>query len=575
MDEPRGASQPAPRPQAQGPDPLIGRTINERYRIVGTIARGGMGKVYRAEQQPLGRLVALKVLQPNYSGENDPEFHKRFFLEASIASKLTHPNTVTIFDYGKTDDDVFYIAMELLEGRTLHRALREEGPFPAERAMHIARQICRSLREAHGLGVIHRDLKPANVYLVQHGDESDFAKVLDFGLVKNLDEKGGEELTQTGLFMGSPKYMSPEQIRGEKVDGRVDVYALGVILFEMLAGKVPFDRANSVNILMAHIQEEIPSIGVFNPAVHVPPALEAVVRRCMAKDPAQRFTGMDQVLSALKQCAGVSTTMSGEFRLSDVLARGGGSADGINPSSSSVHLRGSLPGGTPFTGLSQSVTPSGTDAAAERPASVHAPQPEPAPAKRSRGIWVASSALVLALASGAFSYFAPAKVSPAVPSAKVPTQQLVKNEPPVAAPVPEPSVPSTPSATDAVEPAPEAPPSAAVPATVLVSLRSTPAGAMVVVGEREYGPTPTQLEWTGAEAELGREVTFRFQRKGYRDLTVTRQIRGERLDVEAPPMDPVPIKRPQREERPQQATSAPTKAAAPIPALQGYKAEPY
>src|SRR5689334_2395249 len=323
MNDARGPSLPAPRPPAQGPDPLIGRTINERYRIVGTIARGGMGKVYRAEQQPLGRLVALKVLNPNYTGENDPEFHRRFFLEASIASKLTHPNTVTIFDYGKTDDDIYYIAMELLEGRTLHRALREEGPFHPDRAMHIARQICRSLREAHGLGVIHRDLKPANVYLVQHGDESDFVKVLDFGLVKNLDEKGGEELTQTGLFMGSPKYMSPEQIRGERVDGRVDVYALGVMMFEMLTGKVPFDRANSVNILMAHIQEDIPAMKVFNPEVHVPAQLESVVRRCMAKEPTARYASMDEVLAALKQCSGISSTMSGEFRLADVMGPGG------------------------------------------------------------------------------------------------------------------------------------------------------------------------------------------------------------------------------------------------------------
>lgn len=569
MDEPRGASLPAPRPPAQGPDPLIGRTINERYRIVGTIARGGMGKVYRAEQQPLGRLVALKVLNPNYTGENDPEFHKRFFLEASIASKLTHPNTVTIFDYGKTDDDVFYIAMELLEGRTLHRALREEGPFPPDRAMHIARQICRSLREAHGLGVIHRDLKPANVYLVQHGDESDFAKVLDFGLVKNLDEKGGEELTQTGLFMGSPKYMSPEQIRGEKVDGRVDVYALGVILFEMLSGKVPFDRANSVNILMAHIQEEIPSINAFNPAAQVSPALEALVRRCMAKDPAQRFGGMDEVLAALKQCSGIQTTMSGEFRLADVMGRGI-TVDGANPSSSSVHLRGDLPGGTPYAGMSPSVTPSTTGAPAVRPASMQAPELEATAPKRSRNVWIASSALILALAGGVVSYLAPAKVSPAVPPREnIPTQRLLKAEsesPPQPAPAP----------TSALEAAAaEGAPSTAPAATVLVSLRSTPAGAMVVVGDREYGPTPTQLEWTGAEAQLGREVTFRFQRKGYRDLTVTRQIRGDRLDVEAPPMDPVPLKtRPAREERPQSA-SAPSKAAAPVPALQGYKAEPY
>src|SRR5688500_5166525 len=180
--DPRGP-EPVSRKENGAPDPLVGRVINDRFRIVGLIARGGMGKVYRAVQAPLGREVALKVLNPNYQGDHDPEFHKRFFLEASICSKLTHPNTITIFDYGKTDDDVYYIAMELLEGRTLHRALREEGPFDGERVMHIGRQICRSLREAHGLGVIHRDLKPANVYLVQHGDENDFVKVLDFGLV--------------------------------------------------------------------------------------------------------------------------------------------------------------------------------------------------------------------------------------------------------------------------------------------------------------------------------------------------------------------------------------------------------
>ena len=169
-----------------GEDPLVGRVINDRFKVLAVIARGGMGKVYRAEQAPLGRLVALKVLNPNYQGEHDPDFHKRFFLEASIASKLTHPNTVTIFDYGRTDDDIYYIAMELLEGRTLHRALRDEGPFDASRAMHIARQICRSLREAHALIVIPRDIKPANVFLVHHGDVSDFVTVLDFGLVKNL-----------------------------------------------------------------------------------------------------------------------------------------------------------------------------------------------------------------------------------------------------------------------------------------------------------------------------------------------------------------------------------------------------
>jgi eukaryotic-like serine/threonine-protein kinase len=308
-------------PSSQGPDPLIGRVINDRFRIVSLMARGGMGKVYRAEQAPLGRQVALKILHPNYSGDTDPEFHKRFFLEASTCSKLTHPNTVTIFDYGRTDDDIYYIAMELLEGRTLHRTLREEGPLSPQRASHIARQICRSLREAHGLGVIHRDLKPANIFLVRHGDEADVVKVLDFGLVKDV-ESNAEDLTQTGLFMGSPKYMAPEQIRGEKVDVRADIYALGVILYEMLTGKVPFDRPNSVNILMAHVHEPPPPFRVTNPNVEVPPALEDLVMRALSKQPEERHAGMDDLLAALKQVAMDGTasltrsadlTMSGEF----------------------------------------------------------------------------------------------------------------------------------------------------------------------------------------------------------------------------------------------------------------------
>lgn len=258
-----------------------------------------MGRVYRAEQAPLGRLCAIKVVNAGFGGV-DPEFHKRFFLEASISSKLTHPNTVTVFDYGKTDDDIYYMAMELLEGRTLHRALREDGPFSEERTVHIARQISRSVREAHAHGVIHRDLKPANVFLVTHGDERDFVKVLDFGLVKNVDERPEEQLTQTGLFMGSPKYMAPEQIEGTKVDGRTDMYSLGVMMYEMLTGRVPFERASSVNTLMAHVHEPVPPMRVTNPHVVVSGAMEAVVMRCMAKQVDERFASIDELLNTFK-----------------------------------------------------------------------------------------------------------------------------------------------------------------------------------------------------------------------------------------------------------------------------------
>src|SRR5271165_7000409 len=295
------------------PDPLIGRVINDKFKVLSFLARGGMGKVYRAEQAPLGRICAIKVLNASYTGDHNPEFHKRFFLEASMTSKLTHPNTVTIFDYGKTDDDIYYMAMEYLEGHTLHRAIRQSGGFTEDRAAHIARQICRALREAHTLGIIHRDLKPANIYLVEHGDEPDFVKVLDFGLVKNVSDTKGEELTQAGLFMGSPKYMAPEQISGDKVDARTDIYALGIIMYEMITGKVPFDRPNSVNILMAHVNEEAPPMRQMNPNINPSPAFEETILRCMAKDPDTRFRSMDEVLAALKRVGGgtLTATVSG------------------------------------------------------------------------------------------------------------------------------------------------------------------------------------------------------------------------------------------------------------------------
>jgi serine/threonine-protein kinase len=294
------------------PDPLLGRVIADRFRIVGLIARGGMGKVYRAEQAPLGRLCAVKVLNPNYSGDADPEFHRRFFREASTASKITHPNSVTIFDYGRTDDDVYYMAMEYLEGQTLHHALREGGVMHEERVGRIAQQICRALREAHATGVIHRDLKPANIFLTRHGDDDDFVKVLDFGLVKHIGERPEEQLTQTGLFMGSPKYMAPEQIQGGQVDARTDIYSLGIILYEMLAGKVPFERATSVNILMAHVGEPPPPMREVNPNLQCSPAFEDLVMRCIAKDPDQRFSSMDEVLQWIKRAHGTSS-MTGQL----------------------------------------------------------------------------------------------------------------------------------------------------------------------------------------------------------------------------------------------------------------------
>ncbi|MFK7987063.1 MAG: serine/threonine protein kinase [Sandaracinaceae bacterium] len=467
------------------PDPLVGRLINDRFLVTGLLARGGMGKVYRAEQAPLGREVALKVLNPNYRGDGDPEFHRRFFLEASTCAKLTHPNTVTIFDYGRTDDDIYYIAMELLEGDTLHRTLRREGPFDVERAMHITRQICRSLREAHGIGVIHRDLKPANIFLVSSEDEEDFVKVLDFGLVKDL-EGSGEDLTQTGLFMGSPKYMSPEQIQGDEVDGRADLYSLGVILFEMLTGTVPFDRTHSVNILMAHVHDEPPSMQETNPDVSVPEGLAAIVACTLAKSPDDRFASMDALLDALRRLlydAGLPVTVSAE-------------------------LSSSMTGITAPTGAQ--MLPSGSGSSDGWTIASAPPPPRSATARR--GPWVMAVVGVLALlAAGLVALFAGTREAP------IPTPAPNALEAP--APEPAPEVP--------IEVAP------AMPSPIRVAITSSPPGALVRVGGREYGPTPVELEWGPDDAEPGDSVEFVFSLRGHQPYAVSRVMSGESVSVNA------------------------------------------
>ncbi|MCC7536697.1 MAG: serine/threonine protein kinase, partial [Deltaproteobacteria bacterium] len=284
-----------------GTDPWIGRVIAGRYRVVDFLAAGGMGRIYRAEQEPLGRLVVLKVLNPRYTASgDDPEFQKRFLLEAATCAKLHHPNVVTIYDYGKVDnDDTYYMAMELVVGRTLGQVLRAEGPMPPRRVIRIARQIGRALREAHHLGIVHRDLKPSNVMLV-HTDEGESVKVLDFGLVKVLRDDS-EELTMEGKFLGSPKYMSPEQIRHQEVDARSDLYSLGVIMFELLTGKVPFEGTQAVQTLMMHVSLPAPSLRERGAAV--PLELDGVVQRCLMKEPEQRFADVDEFMTGLRIAA--------------------------------------------------------------------------------------------------------------------------------------------------------------------------------------------------------------------------------------------------------------------------------
>ncbi|NTX38408.1 protein kinase [Myxococcus sp. CA033] len=299
-------------------DPLLGRVLNERFRILETLGAGGMGRVYKAMQAPLDRLVALKVLNPHYNDEGkDPGFQKRFFLEASVTAKLRHPNTVTVIDYGKTDDGIYYIAMEYLDGLTLSQLLTQMGPIPWARALNITQQIARSLREAHKVGLIHRDLKPANVMVLNQETDHDIVKVLDFGLVKSFigesEAQQDTSLTQAGIILGSPQYMAPEQARNI-ADPRSDVYSMGVVLYQMLMGQPPFLAAQSIDVIVKHINEPPPPFGAIWPGHAVPAEVEALVMKCLAKLPVERYQSMDEVLEAMRRVAhavGVSGVFSG------------------------------------------------------------------------------------------------------------------------------------------------------------------------------------------------------------------------------------------------------------------------
>ncbi len=281
-----------------GSDPFIGKVLDNRYKILSLIARGGMGRVFRAEQAPLGRVVALKVLDLGKGNDQDTEMRKRFMLEAATCSRLTHPNTVRIFDYGRTWDDILYIAMEYLDGVTLHQAIRMDSPMEPERVVHIARQVCRSLREAHGAGLIHRDLKPSNVILTRTEEEADFVKLLDFGLVRQVVRD--TELTHADAVVGSPSYMSPEQIRGEHVDQRSDIYSVGILLYACITGRTPFAGESSVKVMMAHLNTPPPPMAPFAPQLARSPTLEWVVLTALAKDAADRFASVDELIRALK-----------------------------------------------------------------------------------------------------------------------------------------------------------------------------------------------------------------------------------------------------------------------------------
>jgi len=293
----RASAAPGPVPAE---DPILGTTIAGRYRVESRLGEGGMGSVYRVEHTAMRKKLALKLLHREMTRQ--PEMVARFEREALAAAHIEHPNVAGATDFGKLDDGLCFLVLEYVEGVSL-RALVEKGPLDPRRAVHIARQMLSALRRAHELGIVHRDLKPENVQLVEKDGDPDFVKVLDFGIARVPigSLTGGEEgtsLTRSGMVYGTPEYMAPEQALGQEVDGRSDLYSTGVILFEMLAGKRPYDNKDKVALLGQHVAGVIPSVRERMPDQPITEALDTIVARLMAKSPSERFANAAEAIEA-------------------------------------------------------------------------------------------------------------------------------------------------------------------------------------------------------------------------------------------------------------------------------------
>ncbi len=444
----------------------LGSVINDgKYRVISLVASGGMGHVYEAEQAPLGRRVALKVVRlpvDSADAERPEYFRKRFFREASILAKMQHPNVVTIHDYGRIEGEPerYFMAMEYLDGMTLAQCIDSRAPLPADETLRLLRQVARGLREAHRLGAVHRDLKPSNIMLVPDEEGAEVVKILDFGIGKLLGSPGEEqELTQEGAFLGSPKYVAPEMVNERRVDERTDVYSLGVIAYECLTGQLPFQTETNLEMILAHCSAPVPEMSHRAPTVQVPTVIEAFVRKCMEKAPEDRPQSMDEVLRVITECEqtvfgttsarGVPSGSSGGSSLkSEAVSKHPPASGNNDPSVDTLVSNPGLP--NPVSTATPSTAPSTT------------PQP------RSRTIVVAGATIAVLVVVGVVAGVIAARRMPR------PSSEAAQ-------------------AAAASAPSPSASAVALVPRSFVLVLDSTPQGADVLEGDQMLGTTPMQV----------------------------------------------------------------------------------
>jgi serine/threonine-protein kinase len=473
-------TEPAsPSSEMRDSDPLLGKVLDGRYEIQAILGEGGMGLVYKAKHVTLGKKLAIKVLKAEVS--KDQEIVQRFRQEAQSATSIGNHHIIDISDFGVLPDGSTYFVMEYLDGKSLTKAIEPGSPLRASRTIHIAKQLCRALGAAHEIGIVHRDLKPDNIYLISRGGDPDFVKVLDFGIAKVVGQKS--KLTQVGQVFGTPHYMSPEQCAGTAVDKRTDIYALGVIMYEMSSSRVPFDADNLMGILTKHLYEEPVAPHELPPPVDVPPALEAVILKCLAKKTDARYQTMQEVLADLELVEQGLTPNAVVEGVRRNTARGGDTV---------AQARG---------------TTGGIDVGAFE-----------LPKSKNTGLFIGAAIVALLVVGGGIYAFAGGSEPPPVATVKPEPAPIVAPAAPEPVEDPEPEV--------AAKPEPAAP----VEEIVRVKITSKPEGAEVFNDNALLGHTPFELE-RPKRGESGLDLTLKLS--GYKDQQVrVTAYTQEKLTVE-------------------------------------------
>jgi len=499
---------------------LIGRSIGN-YKIVRAIGEGGMGTVYLAEHPMIGKRVAVKMLRPDLG--TDPGLVSRFFQEARAVNEIRHPNIGDISDYGKTEDGIVYLVMELLEGRSLRDRLNAEGALPLDEAVTISRQVCDALAAAHRVGIVHRDLKPDNVFLLQDPAQPGGlrSKLFDFGVAKLLGEQEKQvgHKTIAGSVVGTPYYMSPEQALCQDVGAASDIYSMGVMMFEMVTGHVPFAAEQLVILLNAILKQPAPPASEFRP--EVPPFLDRLILRCLEKDPGGRPQTMEEVVALLN--AGAAELAGESVAFGETMAAGPGLA-GLNAPRAS--------GASPVTMAARTSAPRARTTVAPQTAPARTTETTPvlrtvAPrdgASAAAGVGRSGSARqggsrLLGLARGWLN--SPRVVRAAIPLAIVAAVIIVAS---VFV-----STASAPSVTSEV--VAEQPPPPPAPTHVPITLASEPPGAEVtrLNDGRLLGTTPL----VDIRPANGQQINYRFRLAGYTEVQIPVEAKGDKLEVKA------------------------------------------